>query len=378
MGVHCVSTPGRQAHKNSCQSNAMKINIKKALRYFLLVILLAALFLAYRIHSRINPKPTIAESSTSIIGFNHIGLVVKDLESMLTFYQNATQYELIERMNVSQNEAADQLFGQTGVSFETAVLKGPNMLLELTQFDNSSDTMLRKMPPQGPGMTHTCYQSASAVPGYDKFKDAGVDMLSRGDTPIELGNYGVSYAYAYDPEGNMLELEQMSDFVIGLTIGKSWAKKHRLWMTQVAILSPDISKLIDFYEMVLGIAPYRVGRYGDNPAFAEVADLDSLAFHGAWFMLDGRGKKLELMQYEPPHATPNTLTTKTPLDPGYTYSLEVLDIQEEYKRLQEAGVRFISPPQQLGHFWIVYANDADGNVFSLRQALDPAFSLVNF
>lgn len=356
----------------------MKIKLKKILLYFLLVILLAGLFLAYRIHSRINPKPTIAQSSTSIIGFNHIGLVVKDLESMLAFYQKATQYELKERTTVSQNKAADQLFGQAGVSFERAVLKGPNMLLELTQFDKPTDTKVQKMPPQGPGMTHTCYQSASADPGYDKFKAAGVDMLSRGDTPIELGNYGVSYAYAYDPEGNMLELEQMSDFVIGLTIGKSWAKKHSLWMTQVAILSPDISKLIDFYEMVLGIAPYRVGLYGDNPAFAEVANLDSLAFHGAWFMLDGRGKKLELMQYESPHATPNTLTQKNPTDLGYTYSLEVLDIQKEYKRMQEAGVNFLSSPQQLGHFWIVYANDVDGNVFSLRQALDPAYSLVNF
>lgn len=363
---------------DSVQSNAMKFNIKKILLYFLLVILLVGLFLAYRIHSRINPKPTIAESSTSIIGLNHIGLVVKDLESMLSFYQKATQYELMEKMSVSQNEAADQLFGQTGVSFERAVLKGPNMLLELTQFDHPTDTISRKMPPQGPGMTHTCYQSASAVSGYDKFKAAGVDMLSRGDTPIELGNYGVSYAYAYDPEGNMLELEQMSDFVIGLTIGKSWAKKNSLWMTQVAILSPDISKLIDFYHVVLGIAPYRVGRYSDNPAFAEVADLDSLAFHGAWFMLDGRGKKLELMQYEPPHATPNTLTKKTPMDLGYTYSLEVLDIQKEYERLQKAGVSFFSSPQQLGHFWRVYANDVDGNVFSLRQAIDPAYSLVNF
>lgn len=175
-------------------------------------------------------------------------------------------------------------------------------------------------------------------------------MLSKGIEPIALGNYGVTYAYAHDPEGNMLELEQMSNFVIRLMIGKSWATENPLWMTQVGILSPNIINLTAFYQKVLEIEPYRVGTYSDNPAFGKVANLDTLAFQGAWFMLDGKGKKIELMQYEPPHATPNTTYKRKPTDLGYSYSFEVLDIQQEYQRLNTKGINFLSEPQQLGHF----------------------------
>lgn len=44
-------------------------------------------------------------------------------------------------------------------------------------------------------------------------------MLIRGNGLVVLGNYGVSYVYVYDLEGNMMELEQMFDFVICLLIG---------------------------------------------------------------------------------------------------------------------------------------------------------------
>lgn len=39
--------------------------------------------------------------------------------------------------------------------------------------------------------------------------------------------------------------------------------------------------------------------------------------------------------------------------------------------MSDLGVGFISDPVLLGSFWQVHANDIDGNVFSLRQAVDP-------
>ncbi len=344
---------------------------------FLFIIIVGGYSYIQRRLTQLAPSPTIIESPTTIIGFNHIGLVVKDLDTMLDFYQRATSFELIKREKINQSSAANTLFNQDSISYEVAILKSPNMLLELTAFDNQIDTVLQKMPPQGPGMTHTCYQSAGGNSGYDKFVKAGVDLLSRGDQPIDLGGYGVTYAYAYDPEGNMLELEQMSNLVIRLKIGKSWADEKELWMTQVGILSPNIQRLTKFYQEVLEIEPYRVGTYSGNPAIAEIADLDDLAFQGAWFMLDGKEKKLELMQYEPPHATPNTTYKRTPTDLGYSYSFEVGDIQKEYQRLKLNGIIFLSEPQQLGEFWMVYANDIDGNVFSLREVIDSAYSAQN-
>ena len=342
----------------------------------LLIVIVSSYTLIQRRLTQLAPSPTIQDSPTSIIGFNHIGLVVKDLDNMLAFYQRATNFELISREKISENETANKLFADR-VSYEIATLKSPNMLLELTQFDNQQDTIIEKMPPYGPGMTHTCYQTAAIHSGYDKFVKAGVDMLSRGDEPIDLGGYGVTYAYAHDPEGNMMELEQMSDFVIWLKIGKDWSNQHKMWMTQVALVTPDVERLAAFYEELYEIEPYRFRDYPATEVGAKVIDLDSVPMRGAWFMLDGKEKKMELFQYQEPHATPNTLYKRLPTELGYSFSLEVADIQKEYQRLKAKGVEFLSEPQPLGKFWRVYANDIDGNVFSLRQAIDPAFSAPN-
>lgn len=343
----------------------------------LLIVIIASYGLIQRRLTQLKPSPTIIETPTTIIGFNHIGLVVKDLDKMLDFYQRATNFELISREIIKDNAAANKLFGMDSISYEVATLRSPNFLLELTQFDNQTDTVLEKMPPFGPGMTHTCFQTAEVNSGYRKFIKAGVDIISRGDEPIDLGGYGVTYAYGHDPEGNMMELEQMSNFVIWLKIDKDFSEKHKMWMTQVALMTPDIKRLAAFYEDVYEIEPYRWSDIKPNEVMSKVIDLDGVSLLGAWFMLDGKEKKMELFQYGGAHPTPNTVYKRSPTELGYTFSIEVLDIQKEYQRLKAKGVEFLSEPQQLGKFWMVYANDTDGNVFSFRQAIDPAFSAPN-
>jgi len=189
------------------------------------------------------------------------------------------------------------------------------------------------MPPYGPGMTHTCFQTATANSGYDKFVKAGVDMLSRGDEP-------------------------MSDFIIWLKIDKDFSEKHKMWMTQVAIMTPDVKKLAAFYQDVYEIEPYRFSEYPASEVTAKVINLDGVSMKGT-------------------HPTPNTIYKRNPTELGYSFSLEVVDIQKEYQRLKAKGVEFLSEPQQLGKFWMVYANDVDGNIFSLRQAIDLNFSAPN-
>jgi len=119
----------------------------------LLIVLTISYSLIQRRLTQLAPSPTIKESPTTIIGFNHIGLAVKDLDKMLNFYQKATDFKLISREKISNNEAANKLFRKDSISYEIATLQSPNMLLELTQFNHQTDTVIAKMPPYGPGMT---------------------------------------------------------------------------------------------------------------------------------------------------------------------------------------------------------------------------------
>ena len=188
----------------------------------------------------IDPEATIHDSPTTLMGVNHIGLSVKDLDATLAFYQRVTGFELVHRKSISNSETADTLYGIDNVEYEIAVLEAPNMLFEFIEFKHNANKALEVMPVYGPGMTHTCFQSAVGDSVYDRFRDAGATILSRGDDAVDLGGYGVYYAYAYDPEGNMFEMELLDPGPLATVERKvQWIDEgHRSWMTQVALVTP--------------------------------------------------------------------------------------------------------------------------------------------
>ena len=319
----------------------------------------------------VDPDATIYDSPTTLLGVNHIGLSVKDLDAVLEFYQSVSDFKLVSRETVGSNSNADKLFGHNNIEFEVAVLEAPNMLFELTEFKHNRNKPDRKMLVQGPGMTHTCFQTPSTFSGYERFKDIGAEILSRGETPVDLGGYGVTYAYAYDPEGNMFELEQLDLGPLSEAPNKvKWVEDGMdMWMTQVALVTHDLERLTDYYAKILAFAPYREGDYVNHPRMVEIADADNLSLLVTWFRMNASSKTLEFWEYRNP-LTAERVGKLDSTELGYSYSIEVGDIQAEYQRMASLGVEFISEPVQLGEFWQAYANDIDGNIFSLRQAID--------
>lgn len=329
----------------------------------------------------IDPSASIKDTTTTILGINHIGLSVKNLDKALAYYQKATNFSLIKREKVAGNNNANALFGVPDIEYERAVLKAPNMLFELTEFKINKNVALPNIPVQGPGMTHTCFQSSSSSSGYDKFISADTKMLTKGTSPVDIGGYGVTYAYGYDPEGNMFELEQLDGALLAHSgYDNSWGELgYDMWMSQVAIVTHDIERLMSFYERVLGFKPYRKGNYANNPKLDKIANVKNLSLKAGSFKLNDKSKVMEFWQYQNPKTQAATKSRNT-TSLGYSYSLEVSDIQKEYQRLLAEGVEFISQPKRLGEFWQVFAKDVDGNIFSLRQIIKPSsnYSLTNY
>lgn len=80
---------------------------------------------------------------------------------------------------------------------------------------------------------------------------------------------------------------------------------------------------------------------------------------------------VELFEYRSPR--PATGDPERPVcDHGITHlCLDVTDIESEYQRLCAAGMRFNSPPQDLGAVLSTYGRDPDGNVIELQEVVDP-------
>lgn len=225
-------------------------------------------------------------------------------------------------------------------------------------------------------MTHTCFQSPASHPGWDRFISAGATPLTWGGEPVDLGGYGVTYGYAYDPEGNMMELEQLDGEILARSgYDSAWSDRGlSMWMSQVALVTHDIDRLMGFYQEVLGFQPYRTAELRDNKKADQIVGYEDSHVLAGWFRMSDTSMMLEFWQYVNP-VTPRSEGPRDVTAPGYSFSLEVTDIHQEHRRLTDLDVDVVSDPVRLGDFWQVYARDIDGNVFSLRQAVDPESEL---
>ncbi|MFT5382461.1 MAG: catechol 2,3-dioxygenase-like lactoylglutathione lyase family enzyme [Alteromonas macleodii] len=294
-------------------------------------------------------KKDLQTSISGIKGVHHIGISVADLAASLVFYERATTL------------TCQRLTGFSGTGLaateaeNTAVLKGPNSYIELMQFDPALQGNVKAIPVEGPGITHICFQSPAEHKMYNMFISQQAIPVTRGDGPIDLGGYGVHYAYLRNADQTMFEVEQLDNSPF----------EGPVWIGHVALVSHDIDRLVDFYSRIFGIEPYRRVNKVVGPRIEEVTDIDNVRVRAAWFNVGNM--ILEIWEYVNP-VTPDTGAARSFESLGYNkYAFEVADIEREFIRLEALGVNFTGPVQKTPIGQEVYATDPDGNCFSLLE-----------
>jgi catechol 2,3-dioxygenase-like lactoylglutathione lyase family enzyme len=163
--------------------------------------------------------------------FDHIGLVVADLERSLSFYRDRIGLELLDQGAETDARYAEML-GVPRVRFAWAELDlGSGHVLELLRFDEPSAVTAaatataatsaepgveagaapRATPPPAvvPGAAHLGIRVDDIDAAYEALVSGGATVFSR---PIELGEenrwLGLRVFYALDPDGHLVELIQ--------------------------------------------------------------------------------------------------------------------------------------------------------------------------
>lgn len=303
--------------------------------------------------------PALAQST--VRGIHHVSLSVRDLNKSVGFYQAVTGLQPVGRTRISAPVLVEKQSGLAGKTREVAVLQSQNARLELIQFDGAGKQPKTTLPVQGPGITHVCYQSPTGVSIYSKAKANGATIVSRGSQPVDRG-YGIQYSYIRDPDGLLFENEQIDKpkFV------------DSLWVAHVAIVTPDIDRLVNFYKQLLGTNPInRIDNIRNSPKLDDIANIDSLRLRAAWF--NAGNMVLELWQFDNPKTTaPQRPVPFTQL--GYQQiAFEVGNMDAEVNRLITNGVAFLSKPVQSGDETSVFFRDPDENLLRLI-ALKPGAS----
>ena len=310
--------------------------------------------------------PAATAAPAAIRGVHHILITVSDIDDTMAFYGQAVPYELVERTTVPAATMPAAVLAKRSGLVEVALIRTPTVFLELLDIDPARKAAPERRSVAGPGYTHICFQTPMANPGYDKFKAIGLSMLSRGSKPIDLGGYGVTYAYGFDPDGIMIEMEQLAPEVLA-SQGERGRRRSQFpaWPTHIANVTGDKAAMVNFYSRVLGFAPRREMPLTKRKTFDDVVDIDDIELSASWY--DAGNFELEFWHYAHP-VTPLQRAERTFDRIGYgAIVFEVTDLAGTVARLEREGIKFAGPAFDRGGFRTRYARDPEGNVLGFTQ-----------
>ncbi len=291
-----------------------------------------------------------------INGFHHLALVVEDIDKVLPYYCKAAGLHRVkdtEALAISQKHP--ELAGPGGASLDPCLLAGPNGYLMLLSRRQPTRRIAPIVDPiNRPGIRHFCVQNRDC-----SILETGV--LGNGGSliapPLDLGT-GNQYAYARDPEGNIMEIE-------GLPYAPA---DEPTWMGHVAIVTRDMDAAVEFYSKLFGTELKSRGRFGPGPQFDRMGGLVDARLEGAW--LPAGNMQLELWQFHAPEY-PRDLASRALCDPGYSHiCLETDAMDDAVARLVELGGELISEVAENEQARSIFARDPEGNVIKLLELRD--------
>lgn len=140
----------------------------------------------------------------------HINLVARDAEALAAFYVNVMKCELLRAPKMLSGEVVSRGNGLPNSEIYTIWLKFPELEHPFLEIHEHKITCHRDQPKVNePGFGHLSFQMEDISDALSKIIQAGGAQIGQ---ITDFGTLEKSYliAYARDPEGNVLELEQPS------------------------------------------------------------------------------------------------------------------------------------------------------------------------
>lgn len=308
----------------------------------------------------------IDRSKTVVRGVNYVGVTVTDLDRAMALYSSAADLSAVEDGVVSNSEFFDAATGRKGTTAKTRLMKSVNAQVMFMEFDDRSDasSATAAVPVNGPGIAHVCYQVNKETGAYEKFLAGGATHRGAREMVQLSDRNPVQYAYAHDHDGIMVEIEHVD--VAALDLPEPPKNNYRL--RHVALATPDIDRLVDFYSVFLEEEnPRRFGWWIwglSGEVFDKVSGLKDTEIQMAWFQI--RNLELEIAEFI---SHPTDLPKEPrPIDAvGYNMIVfDVSDIEAARAKLLDAGGTIVSEVEAMDGGEILFGRDPDGNLLGLQ------------
>ena len=137
-------------------------------------------------------------------------------------------------------------------------------------------------------------------------------------------------------------------------------------VNHIGISVADMARAVAFYRDLLGLEQLCQPFPFDGPLYSQVMGLEDAK--GRMCVLRRGGLQLELFEFDQPTPAPKDPDEPVASNGISHFGVDVEDIDETYRRLKAAGVRFHCPVTTFpSGMKATYGRDMDGNVFELLQ-----------
>lgn len=306
-----------------------------------------------------------------VMGISYVGITVKDIDAAQKLYTEVANLEVVAEENLKDSSVLRHLSAGSVASAKTALLAGVNAQLRFMQFEtlnkgiSESATAFSPVPVNGPGIAHVCYQVNQTTGAYQGFLDAGSRHIGDKDMIQISSRNPVYYAYVHDPEGNVVEIEEVNVAELDLET----LPEHDYRIRQVALSTIDMDRTIDFYSVLFEEQhPRRMGSWINlqGEKVDGITGFEDSKIEMAWFQ--SRNLELEIVQYH--SHPPQGEALKRPVNaPGYNMIMfEVTSLEAVKQKLQLAGADIVLQDEQFDGLPVLFARDPDGNLLGFQPS----------
>jgi catechol 2,3-dioxygenase-like lactoylglutathione lyase family enzyme len=142
-----------------------------------------------------------------IRGMHHISLATADMDRFIAFYRDLLGMTLDRVSPIPGGFAPfEAIVGLRDTAGQVAQFQLGNMQMEVFCYTRPQPQPGARRPACDVGIRHIAFDVRDIHHEYERLRAAGVDFIS---PPQHLALGGVTSCYCYDPDGNIVELQEI-------------------------------------------------------------------------------------------------------------------------------------------------------------------------
>ncbi|CAN7392228.1 VOC family protein [Phenylobacterium sp. LjRoot225] len=144
-----------------------------------------------------------------IRGIHHVAINTPNFDRLLAFYRDVVGFEVVESSQVAWDASPeiDGLVNLKGTAARVVMIRAANAYIELFEYRKPTARNTDRLLPSDHGYTHICLDVVDLASEYERLSKNGMTFHA---PPISVEEGRIRTIYGKDPDGNVIELQELS------------------------------------------------------------------------------------------------------------------------------------------------------------------------